>query len=111
MPARGIVDGKQTVSTVAHPVAERLFKTETSQAHGLAPNQVWAGDISYIRLTNNRYCYLSVLLDIATRKITGYSIQGSLHATLTLDTLEMVIAQERPQRGLIIHTDRGTKYT
>ena len=100
-----------TPSTSAHPAAERLFKTETSQAHDLAPNQIWAGDITYIRLTNNRHCYLSILLDIATRKITGYSIQSSLHATLTLDTLEMAIAQERPQPGLIIHTDRGTQYT
>ncbi len=102
---------KTTVSTTAHPVAERLFKTETSQAHDLKPNQVWAGDITYIRLANNTCCYLSVLLDIATRKITGYSIQSSLHASLTLDTLEMAIAQERPGLGLIIHTDRGTQYT
>ena len=102
---------RTTVATAAHPVVERLFKTETNQAHGLAANQIWAGDISYIRLTNNRCCYLSVLLDIATPKITGYSIQSSLHATLTLDTLEMAIAQERPPQGLIIHTDRGTKYT
>ena len=102
---------KTTVSTTAHPVAERLFKTETSQAHDLKPNQVWAGDITYIRLANNTCCYLSVLLDIATRKITGYSIQSSLHASLTLDTLEMAIAQERPGPGLIIHTDRGTQYT
>ena len=100
-----------TIATATHPVAKRLFKTETSQAHGLAPNQIWAGDITYIRLTNNRYCYLLVLLDIATRKITGYSIQSSLHATLTLDTLEMAIAQERPRQGLIIHTDRGTQYS
>ena len=100
-----------TQSTASHPVAERLFKTETNHAQALAPNQVWAGDITYIRLTNNRHCYLSVLLDIATRKITGYSIQSSLHATLTLDTLEMAIKQENPQQGLIIHTDRGTQYT
>ncbi len=100
-----------TVSTAAHPVAERLFKTEASRAYDLAPNQIWAGDITYVRLIDNKCCYLSILLDIATRKITGYSIQSSLHATLTLDTLEMAIAQERPQPGLIIHTDRGTQYT
>ena len=100
-----------TVSTAAHPVAERLFKTETNQAYDLAPNQIWTGDITYIPLANNKCCYLSVLLDIATRKITGYSIQSSLHASLTLDTLEMAIAQERPEPGLIIHTDRGTQYT
>ena len=102
---------RTTVASAKHPVAERLFKTETNQAQGLAANQIWAGDITYIRLTNNRCCYLSVLLNIATRKITGYSIQGSLHATLTVDTLEMAIAQQRPEKGLIIHTNRGTKYT
>ena len=100
-----------TQSTASHPVAERLFKTETNHAQALAPNQVWAGDITYIRLTHNRHCYLLVLLDIATRKITGYSIQSSLHASLTRDTLEMAIKQENPQPGLIIHTDRGTQYT
>ena len=100
-----------TVSSATHPVAERLFKTEMNQAHGLAPKQIWAGDITYIRLVNNQYCYLSVLLDVATRKITDYSIKSSLYATLTLDTLEMSIAQRRPQKGLIIHTNRGTQYS
>ena len=99
---------KTTVSTEANPAAKRLFKTETNQAHDLKPNQVWAGDITYIRLANNQCCYLSVLLDIATRKIIGYSIQSSLHASLTLDTLEMAIAQERPEPGLIIHDSFGT---
>jgi len=93
------------------PVAKRLFKTETNQAQRLAPNQIWAGDITYIRLANNGYCYLSVLLDITTRKVTGYSIKSSLHASITLDTLNMAIAQEKPKQGLIIHTDRGTQYS
>ena len=38
-----------TVSTAAHPVAERLFKTETSQAHNLAPNQIWTGDMGLLK--------------------------------------------------------------
>ena len=37
---------RTTVASAAHPVAERLFKTETNQAQGLAPNQIWAGDIT-----------------------------------------------------------------
>ena len=93
------------------PVAERLFKTETDQAQRLVPNQVWAGDITYIRLANNAYCYLSVFLNITTRKITGYSVKSSLHASIALDALNMAIAQERPKQGLIIHTDRGTQYS
>ena len=71
-----------TVSTAAHPVAERLFKTETSQAYDLAPNQIWAGDITYTRLTNNKCCFLSVLPDIAALEITGYSIQSSLYGAV-----------------------------
>ena len=31
---------RTTISTPAHPVAKRLFETETDQAQGLAPNQI-----------------------------------------------------------------------
>ena len=50
-----------TVSSATHPVAERLFKMEMNQAHGLALKQIWVVDITYIRLVNNQYCYLGLL--------------------------------------------------
>ena len=49
-------------------------------------------------------------MDLATRKIVGYSIRDSLNATIVLEALNTAVAKERPAAGLIIHTDRGSQY-
>ena len=73
------------------------------------PNQVWAGDITYIRI-NNGFVFLAVLLDLYSRKVIGWAISKSIDRNLTLDALKMAIARRRPPRGVIHHTDRGVQY-
>lgn len=73
------------------------------------PNQVWAGDITYIRI-NNGFVFLSVLLDLYSRKVIGWAISKSIDRNLTLDALKMAISRRIPPRGVIHHTDRGVQY-
>lgn len=80
----------------------RNFKTS-------APNQVWVGDITYIR-TKQGWLYLSVLLDLFSRRIVGWSMSRSLERKLCLDALEMAVRRRRPEPGLIHHSDRGCQY-
>lgn len=72
-------------------------------------NQVWAGDITYIRI-NNGFVYLAVILDLYSRKVIGWAISKKIDGNLTLDALNMAILRRRPPRGVIHHSDRGVQY-
>lgn len=73
------------------------------------PNEVWAGDVTFIE-TRNGWLYLSVLLDLCSRKVVGWSMSSANNGALVQTSLEMAILHRRPAPGLIHHTDRGATY-
>ncbi|MBL1177038.1 MAG: DDE-type integrase/transposase/recombinase [Pantanalinema sp. GBBB05] len=50
------------------------------------PNQVWVGDITYIRL-QQEFVYLAVLMDVFTRSIRGWHLARSMDVSLTIIAL------------------------
>ena len=70
------------------------------------PDQVWVGDITYIRLKRD-FVYLAVLMDVFTRQIRGWELGRSLDQSLTRTALERGLAQHRPE---IHHSDQGVQY-
>src|SRR5699024_577237 len=51
------------------------------------------------------------LLDLHTQKIVGYSFSKTMDTSIVLKALDNAIATQRPDKGLIIHSDRGSQYT
>lgn len=51
-----------------------------------APNQVWTGDVTYIRIKGG-WCYLAVVLDLYARRIIGFAISDSPDSVLTAKEL------------------------
>jgi putative transposase len=74
-----------------------------------APDRLWVADISYIP-TFSGFLYLSVVLDVFSRRIVGWSMATHLRAELVLDALEMALWQ-RQANGVIHHSDQGSQYT
>lgn len=72
----------------------------------LRPNQVWVGDITYIRLRRD-FVYLAVLMDVHTRAIRGWHLGTSLDGSLTMIALERALTRHRPE---IHHSDQGVQY-
>ena len=72
-------------------------------------NQLWVADITYIRL-RTEFVYLAVVLDAWSRKVVGWALGRSLAAQLAVSALEQAIAQRKPLRGLVHHSDRGSQY-
>jgi putative transposase len=70
------------------------------------PDQVWVGDITYVRL-HREFVYLAVLLDMVTRCIRGWYLGRSLSQELTLTALQRALAQRLPE---IHHSDQGVQY-
>ncbi len=88
------------------PVAPNLLKRDFSAQR---PDQVWASDITYIR-TEEGWLYLSVVMDLYSRRIVGWAMRDRLTQELALDALQMALKSRRPVPGLIHHSDRGSQY-
>jgi transposase InsO family protein len=75
-----------------------------------ALNQVWIGDISYLR-TWEGWLYLATVIDAHSRRVIGWAIDEHMRSDLVEDALRMAITLrgERPAK-IIFHTDRGTQY-
>ena len=75
-----------------------------------APDKVWAGDITYI-WTWEGWLYLSVVIDLFSRRVVGWSMQSHMRTDIVLDALTMAVGQRLPGPGLLSHSDRGSQYT
>lgn len=75
-----------------------------------AINEVWVGDITYIPLRGGRFGYLSVLMDLYSRRIVGWEYQESMTDALVLASLRKAIKNRQPPAKLIHHSDRGGQY-
>jgi transposase InsO family protein len=73
------------------------------------PNQQWAGDVSYLKV-KGEWIYLSVILDLYSRRIIGWSLGKNRTTELTLQSLGMAIESRKFESGLIFHSDKGSEY-
>ncbi len=73
---------------------------------------VWCGDITYIR-TGQGWLYLATVIDLASRRLIGWSMGDRHDATLVVDALQMAVASRgrTTMDGTIFHHDRGSEYT
>lgn len=71
-----------------------------------SPDQVWASDITYVRLKND-FVYLAIILDVFTRAVRGWCLSRMLDQQLTLEALRMALEHGSP---LIHHSDQGVQY-
>jgi putative transposase len=126
--AQGIRVGKERVRKLMkqHGIrarGKRKFKATTDSNHSLpvapnllersfsptAPNTVWTSDITYIA-TDEGWLYLTVILDLFSREVVGWSMRPHMRQELVVDALRMAWFRRRPAPGLIMHSDRGSQY-
>jgi putative transposase len=74
-----------------------------------APDQAWVAASTYVRLPTT-FVYLACLLDAYSRRCVGWKLSRQIDTRLTLDALEVALAQRQPAPGLIHHSDRGVQY-
>ena len=75
-----------------------------------APNKRWVSDITYI-WTLQGWLYLTIVLDLFHRKIVGWAMSNRLYTDITtIAALEQAYKRERPESGLIFHSDPGSQY-
>jgi putative transposase len=72
------------------------------------PNQVWATDITYIRLAGG-YVYLMAIIDLFSRKALSWRISNTMDAEFCISALEEAIAIYGVPA--IFNTDQGSQFT
>lgn len=74
------------------------------------PNQSWVTDFTYIR-TYEGWLYLTIVMDLFSRQIIGWSMKSSPKSDLVIDALLMAIWRRKPKERVLIHSDQGVQYT
>ena len=99
---------RTTRQNPAHPVApnqlQQVFRAE-------CPNQVWLADITYVA-TDEGWLYLAAVMDLFSRLIVGWAMDGRMTDALTQQALGMALTHRTPSlQPLLHHSDRGSQYT
>lgn len=71
------------------------------------PNQVWASDITYIRLWRG-FVYLVAVMDWYSRYVLSWSLSTTLDAWFCVEALRRALSVGRPE---IFNTDQGSQFT
>jgi len=71
------------------------------------PNQVWATDITYIRLRQG-FLYLVAILDWYSRYVVSWEVSVSLEGSFCVAALDWALQRARPE---IFNSDQGSQFT
>jgi putative transposase len=109
----GRYGGKPAV--VADKALDRHFEVA-------APDKVWgepwsaigprtmASDITYIK-THEGWLYLSVVIDLFSRRVVGWSAQSRMTTDLALQALLAAVWRRKPKHRVMAHSDQGSQFT
>ena len=78
----------------------------------LRSNEIWVSDITYLWLKkSDKFCYLSMITDLYSRKIVGHCVHEDLSVNGCVDALKIALTQRNNKsEKLIHHSDRGVQY-
>jgi transposase InsO family protein len=98
---------RTTIPDPATPPAPDLIARDFTAEH---INTRWCGDITYLPVAG-RWLYLATVIDIASRRLIGWSIAPHMRTSLVIDALTAAIAARGGQvSGVVFHSDRGAQY-
>src|SRR3546814_15985688 len=105
------------------PIRTRRHKVTTDSNHRLgvaanwldgdfvaaAPNQKWAGDITYI-WTSEGWLYLAVILDLHSRRVVGWAVSDRMTKDLAIRALAREVRLSNPPPACLFHAVLGSNY-
>ena len=74
-----------------------------------SPNQIWVSDVTCFKI-KDKYYYISVILDLFSRKVVAYTISKKNSIRLVTSTFKQAVIERSCSHSLIFHSDRGSQY-
>jgi putative transposase len=102
-------------------VEQRLaFKVTTKRKHSakvadnllnqnfnsLAPNEFWAGVITYLKITQG-WMYLAIMMDLYSRRIVGWHLKNRMTTVSIIKTVIKVVNLTQLKQGFVFHNNWG----
>lgn len=100
----------------------RIQTTDSNHEYAVAENhlnrdftasdtgQKWVSDLTYIR-TGEGWLYLTAILDLADRKVVGWSMSDTMKTSdTTIPAWKMALNNRPIKQDLLFHSDRGVQY-
>ena len=111
MNLEGIVRGKAAKTTISNRATPCPTDRVNRQFQAPRPNVLWVSDFTYVA-TWAGFVYVAFVIDAYARRIVGWRVSRTAHASFVLDALEQALHERRPVGGggLVHHSDRGSQY-
>lgn len=97
---------RTTDSNHNEPCAANLVNRDF---RGPVPGAVYVGDITYIP-ANNGWVYLATVIDLFSRKVSGWAVAEKMDVELVNKALIMARQDHDLSSSFIFHSDRGSQY-
>ena len=106
MGLQGVIRGKPVRTTVQDKAAPCPLDHVNRVFHAPAPNVLWVSDFTYVP-TWSGFVYVAFVIDVYARRIVGWRVSRTAHASFVLDALEQALHERRPlsHGGLVHHSD------
>ena len=108
MGLKGVIRGKPHRTTFSDKAAPCPLDRVNRNFEAPAPNVLWVADFTYVP-TWSGFVYVAFVIDVFARKIVGWRVSKTAHASFVLDALEQAVHDRRPCGGLVHHSDRGAQ--
>ncbi|WP_246748998.1 IS3 family transposase [Rhizobium setariae] len=111
MGLQGIIRGKPVRTTISDKAAPCPLDRVNRQFRAPRQNMLWLSDFTYVA-TWQGFVYVAFVNDAFARRIVGWRVSRTDHASFVLDALEQALHDRRPvhRGGLVHHSDRGVQY-
>jgi len=108
---QGVIRGKPVRTTISDKAAPCPLDHVNRQFQAPRPNALWVSDFTYVA-TWAGFVYVAFVIDTYARRIVGWRVSRTAHASFVLDALEQALHDRRPlhRGGLVHHSDRGSQY-
>lgn len=101
---------KNAVRTTYHDETLPVYRNRLYEFTPTQPHEVWVSDVTFIRVDDGVFVYLSLITDLVSRCIVGWHVSATNTAADCLQALLMAVAQLPPGHRPIHHSDRGSQY-
>jgi len=107
------LQGRVVKVTRRAPGVQRFFERHENLRIGKPVpstiNQLWVGDVTFFRV-QGQPCFLSVVMDVCSRKVLGWALGRNRSTQLTTQALTRALRDRFPAPECIFHSDRGVEY-